>query len=192
MWNTKRRGVAREGHLHLASGFASQEANRNIGDLKPTLGIVFPDPDQLLSALRRFLSVPVLGEISNATGRSRAANSAESGFGLPGRFGCARPGNVTIIESATTVAMPVILVVITRVPSPRLRTSVKSAGLAVATGALLGCVWNGPLSPIRGKAIQSFGACPVVVPASADLPCSVRAGLLGGAAPSLAGALHPY
>jgi hypothetical protein len=40
----------------LASGFASQEANRNIGDLKPTLArIVFPDPDQLLSALRRFL-----------------------------------------------------------------------------------------------------------------------------------------
>jgi hypothetical protein len=52
----KRRGVAREGHLHLASGFASQEANRNIGDLKSTLArIVFLDPDQLLSALCRFL-----------------------------------------------------------------------------------------------------------------------------------------
>ena len=52
----KGRGVAREGYFHLASGFAAQETNRNIGDLKPTLArIVFPDPDQLLSALRRFL-----------------------------------------------------------------------------------------------------------------------------------------
>jgi hypothetical protein len=43
----------------LASGFASQEANRNIGDLKSTLArIVFLDPDQLLSALCRFLERP--------------------------------------------------------------------------------------------------------------------------------------
>jgi hypothetical protein len=52
----KGRGTAGEGHLHLTSDLASQKADRNIRDLKPTLArIVFPGPDQLLSALRRFL-----------------------------------------------------------------------------------------------------------------------------------------
>src|SRR6185312_10651340 len=47
----KRRDVAGERHLHLASGFASQESHRNIGDLKPPVArSVFPDPYQLLPA----------------------------------------------------------------------------------------------------------------------------------------------
>jgi hypothetical protein len=34
----------RQGHFHLAASFTPQEANRNIGDLKPTIAlIVFPD-----------------------------------------------------------------------------------------------------------------------------------------------------
>src|SRR3954469_8419511 len=52
----ERRDVAGERHLHLPSGFASQETHRNIGDLKPSIArSIFPDPYQLLPALHRFL-----------------------------------------------------------------------------------------------------------------------------------------
>src|SRR3954468_4240532 len=52
----ERRDVAGERHLHLASGFASQETHRNIGDLKPSIArSVFSNPYQLLPALHRFL-----------------------------------------------------------------------------------------------------------------------------------------
>ena len=101
----------------MASGFASQEADRNIGDVKPTLArIVFPDPDQLLSALRRFLQRSGAWRNFERDWPLESREFAASGFALPRRFGCARAGNATSIESATTVATPVRLMVITNSP----------------------------------------------------------------------------
>src|SRR3954468_8140476 len=55
----ERRDIAGERHLHLASGFTSQETHRNIGYLKPPIArSIFPDPYQFLPALHRFLQRP--------------------------------------------------------------------------------------------------------------------------------------
>src|SRR6478609_2745667 len=84
----KRRDVAGERHLHLASGFASQESHRNIGDLKPPVArSVFPDPYQLLPALHRFLQ------------RAGVRRNFKHGWPLQGReLGCVRLGAAGLVR----------------------------------------------------------------------------------------------